>query len=74
MIDLIPKKLRNPDLKLIAYYSSVRYLEFMNMNDSRTGEVLKPQIESGSANQQCKVQKVTKTRGVMVIRTIQCTK
>ena len=37
MIDLIPGKLRNPDLKLIAYYSGVRYLEFVNMNDTYTG-------------------------------------
>lgn len=39
-IDLIPRKLRNPDLKTVAYYSSVRYLEFMNMNDTRTGEII----------------------------------
>ena len=36
----MPKKLRNPDLKLLAYYAGVRYIEFVNMNDSRTGELV----------------------------------
>jgi hypothetical protein len=42
LVDIVPKKFRNPDLKLIMYYSSVRYLEFTNMNDSRTGQIIHP--------------------------------
>ena len=39
LIDMIPWKFRNPDLKLVSYYATVRYLEFVNMNDSRTGSL-----------------------------------
>jgi hypothetical protein len=42
VIDILPYKFRNPDLKSISYNAGLRYLEFVNMNDSITGNLVAP--------------------------------